>query len=291
MADAVQTVRSFNRTVGRLLGAMDERFLGRDRPMGQARLLWEIGAEGADLRALRSRLGLDSGYLSRLIRALEDDGMAVTAPSPDDRRIRRATLTRAGLAERAVLDERSDVLAEAVLSPLDEHRRSELLAAMERVERLLIVAAVEIRSLEPEHPDARWCLGRYRDELGRRTGLDPVLSLPVPPESVRPPRGRTLVAYRSGSPIGTGALKDAGAAPPEIKRLWVSADARGLGVGQRLLDALEAAAADGGADRVRLDTHRALTEAIEMYRAHGYVEIEPYNEEPLAHHWLEKRLG
>ena len=82
MADAAETVRSFNRTVGRLLGAMDERFLGRDRPMGEARLLWEIGPEGADLRALRSRLGLDSGYLSRLIRALEDDGMAVTTRAP-----------------------------------------------------------------------------------------------------------------------------------------------------------------------------------------------------------------
>ena len=99
------------------------------------------------------------------------------------------------------------------------------------------------------------------------------------------------MAYRAGAPIGTGALKDAGAAPPEIKRLWVSVEARGLGVGRRLLEALEAAAVDGGADRVRLDTHRALTEAIAMYRVHGYVEIEPYNQEPFAHHWLEKRLA
>ena len=66
-AAAIESIRRFNRAVGRHLGALDDRFLGQDRPMGEARLLWEIGPDGADLRALRARLGLDSGYLSRLV--------------------------------------------------------------------------------------------------------------------------------------------------------------------------------------------------------------------------------
>ncbi len=271
------------------MGAMDDRFLGRDRPMGEARLLWEIGPGGADLRALRSRLGLDSGYLSRLMRSLEADGLVTTAPSAADRRIRRAALTPAGLTEREVLDERSDVLAESLLEPLSQGQRAQLVEAMEQVERLLTAATVQLQAVDPGHPDAERCLAAYRDELARRTGLDPATSLPVEPGSVRPPRGLTLVAYRDGTPIGCGALKEA-AGPPEIKRVWVSPDARGLGLGRRLMRALESAARDAGSEQVRLDTNRELTEAIAMYRATGYEEVEPYNEEPFAHHWFAKRL-
>lgn len=291
MSEGIETVRSFNRTVGGRLGAMDDRFLGRDRPMGEARVLWEIGPEGAEVRALRARLGLDSGYLSRLLRALEDGGMVVTAPNPADRRIRRAELTEAGLAERAVLDERSDELAEAVLTPLDERRRSELLDAMARVDRLLTAGTVELRPVDPDHPDAEGCLALYRDELERRTDRDPSTSLPVPADSIRPPLGMTLVAYLGEAPIGCGALKGSPSAPPEIKRLWVSADARGLGVGARLMQALEAAAVEQGATRVLLDTNSALAEATAMYRATGYVEVDPYNAEPMSDLWMEKRLG
>ena len=155
----IESIRRFNRAVGRHLGAMDDRFLGRDRPMGQARLLWEIGPEGADLRSLRARLGLDSGYLSRLIRSLEDDGMVTTAPSPQDGRIRRAELTAAGLAERGVLDDRSDDLARTLLEPLTDCQRADLVGAMSTVERLLTASSVEIRAVDPS-PSGREGLPR-----------------------------------------------------------------------------------------------------------------------------------
>ena len=77
----VSQVRSFNRTVTQRIGALNDAFLSRDRPLGQARLLWEIGLDGSDVRRLRSRLDLDSGYLSRLLRALENDGLVVVEPS------------------------------------------------------------------------------------------------------------------------------------------------------------------------------------------------------------------
>src|SRR6516225_7267349 len=77
-------VRSFNRTVTQRIGALSDEFLSRDRPLGQARLLWEIGPDGCDIRLLRSRLDLDSGYLSRLLRALERDGLVVVKPSRAD---------------------------------------------------------------------------------------------------------------------------------------------------------------------------------------------------------------
>src|SRR3954465_8436458 len=98
---AVARVRRFNRTVTQRLGVLEETYLSRRRPIGQARLLWEIGPDGAQVRALRARLGLDSGYLSRLLRALEADGLAMVGADPADRRVRTVRLTPAGLIERA----------------------------------------------------------------------------------------------------------------------------------------------------------------------------------------------
>ena len=95
----VQQVRRFNRIVTERVGALNDRFLGRDRPLGEARLLWEIGSGGGELRQLRASLGLDSGYVSRLLRSLEDDGLIEVSQAEGDRRVRRVRwLRRAGLA-------------------------------------------------------------------------------------------------------------------------------------------------------------------------------------------------
>src|SRR3954466_6645071 len=111
--DAMQIdhVRRFNRTVTERVGVLHDHYLGRDRPIGEARLLWEIGEQGKDVRRLRERLGLDSGYVSRLLRSLEAEGLVTVEPQPQDRRVRTVRLTEAGRAERFVLDARSDELA------------------------------------------------------------------------------------------------------------------------------------------------------------------------------------
>src|SRR2546427_416581 len=147
---ALAQIRSFNRLVVQRVGALDDRYLTRNRPLGEARVLWEIGADGCDVRALRSRLGLDSGYLSRLLRPLE----------------------------------------------------------------------------------ARF-----------RTGFDPALSIPAELDELRPPAGMFLLATLRGEPVGCGALKLHGEQPAELKRMWVAASARGLGLGRRLLCELERHAA------------------------------------------------
>src|SRR5262245_62237773 len=81
----IAELRRFNRLVTERVGALHDRYLARDLPLGQARLLWEIGSGGCDVRTLRSRLGLDSGYLSRLLRELEEAGLVVVAPSGGER--------------------------------------------------------------------------------------------------------------------------------------------------------------------------------------------------------------
>ncbi|MCW3845446.1 bifunctional helix-turn-helix transcriptional regulator/GNAT family N-acetyltransferase [Micromonospora yasonensis] len=294
-SEFIATVRRFNRTVTQRVGALDDQYMSRDRPLAQARLLWEIGPGGTEVASLRARLGLDSGYLSRLLRTLESDGLVTVGPAGQaggDGRVRVAALTEAGRAEWAELDERSDELARSILEPLSGQRRERLVAAMAEVERLLVSSMVVIEPCSPGDPRARAAVRAYAREIAQRfdDGFDPALSRPVRDEDLVPPAGLFLLATLNGEPVGCGAIKLHAGAPAEIKRVWVSDGVRGLGIGRRLLDQLEGHAAEGGWTAVRLDTNRNLTEAIAMYRAAGYREIEPYNTERYAHHWFEKRL-
>src|SRR5579872_4641666 len=157
----VEQVRSFNRTMTERVGALNDHFLGRNLSLGEARLLWEIGESGASVRALRRRLGLDSAYVSRLLRSLERHGFVVVKTSPDDGRVRQAQLTEAGRRERAELDRRSNAFAWSLLEPLSDPSRVKLVAAMAQVERLLIASLVTIDVADPTGPDARWCFEQY----------------------------------------------------------------------------------------------------------------------------------
>jgi DNA-binding MarR family transcriptional regulator/GNAT superfamily N-acetyltransferase len=288
----IEQVRSFNRTVTQSVGALEDRYLARRLPLGEARVLWEIGASGLDLRELRARLDLDSGYLSRLLRSLEDAGLVSVRPNAADRRVRTARLTAAGRRERDLLDRRSDELAARLLEPLSPAQRERLVAAMGEVERLLTASLVELEVVDPETPAARYCLGEYFAELGRRfeAGFDDAISNAATPEQLRLPAGLFLVGTLHGEPVGCGALKFHGRGPAELKRMWVAPSARGLGLGRRLLVELERLAREHGVRRLRLETNRTLAEAIALYRSAGYVEIPAFNDEPYAHHWFEKSL-
>ncbi|GAA5136942.1 bifunctional helix-turn-helix transcriptional regulator/GNAT family N-acetyltransferase [Pseudonocardia adelaidensis] len=294
-AATLAQVRRFNRTVTQRVGALQDEFLGRGRPLGAARVLWEIGPEGRDVRTLRADLGLDSGYLSRLLRTLEADSLVTVEPDPSDRRVRLARLTPEGLAEREALDRRSDDVAAALLEPLPPHQRDRLAAAMADVERLLRAGVIEIAVTDPAHPDARHCVAAYFAELDSRfdAGFDADRSNPAPDDGLRPPAGLLLVARLGAEPVGCGALRFGPGFEAErvceIKRMWVSSTVRGTGLGRRLLGELEAHAAKAGARLLRLETNRALAEAIALYRSAGYTEVPAFNDEAYARHWFEKR--
>jgi DNA-binding MarR family transcriptional regulator/GNAT superfamily N-acetyltransferase len=292
-AAMVAQVRRFNRTVTQRIGALHDAFLSRGRPLGQARVLWEIGPDGSDVRSLRSRLDLDSGYLSRLLRSLEHDGLVQVRQSGTDGRVRTARLTSQGLAERALLDQRSDEEAGSILRPLSPGQRTRLVAAMAEVERLLTASAVRVAACDPRHPDARTCFEAYFRELaGRfRAGFDPARSISAEDAELTPPAGLLLVATLHATPVGCAAIKFHGDAPAEIKRMWVAPAVRGLGLGRRLLTEVEAQATTRGAGTLRLETNDALGEAISLYRGAGYREVPAFNDEPYAHHWFEKTLN
>ena len=288
----VEQVRRFNRTVTQRAGALDDAFLARDRPLGQARLLWEIGPDGSDVKALRARLDLDSGYLSRLLRSLENDALITVEPNGDDGRVRTARLTSQGLAEKAELDRLSDDAAAAILAPLSAPQRERLVVAMAEVERLLAASAVQVTVCDPQHPDARRAVRAYAAELSERfeDGFDPDRGISAADHEVSPPAGLFLLATLHCEPVGCGVLKFHPPAQAHLKRMWIDPSVRGLGLGRRLLTELEAHAAAHGVRTLRLETNRALTEAISLYRAAGYREVAAFNDEPYAHHWFEKTL-
>jgi DNA-binding MarR family transcriptional regulator len=289
---AVWRVRRFNRTVTQRVGALEDGYLGRGRPLGESRVLWELGDTGLDARSLRVRLGLDSGYLSRLLRSLEREGLVAVEAHAGDARVRTVTPTDAGRAERDELDRASDELARSLLEPLSDDDRGRLVAAMGVVERLLVAGAVDVAVEDPTSADARFCIRAYFAELGARfeDGFDPARSVLPDVRELAEPGGVLLVARMSGEPVGCGGLRLNSGGPPELKRMWVAPTARGLGLGRRLLRELEDEARRRGATAIRLETNRTLTEAVALYRSAGYVEVAPFNAERYAHHWFEKPL-
>jgi DNA-binding MarR family transcriptional regulator/GNAT superfamily N-acetyltransferase len=294
MSSQLAQVRRFNRTVTQRVGALNDHFLSRDRPLATSRLLWEIGTEGGEVRMLRSRLGVESGQMSRMLRALEADNFITVEPSEVDGRIRVARLTKKGLRERARLDERSDELVASILDPLSDQQRAELVTAMRTVERLITTSLVEIRFVDPTSDDAKRCLRAYVAELNRRSKdrvFDPSQGATAAPHEVRPPAGAFVVAYLRGEPIGCGAVKHHPGEPTEIKRMWLAESARGLGLGRRLLEHLEQLARESGAREAHIETSDVLPEAIALYCSAGYVEVPPFNDEPFADRWFTKRLA
>jgi ribosomal protein S18 acetylase RimI-like enzyme len=164
---------------------------------------------------------------------------------------------------------------------------------MREVERLLVRARTRVEPVPASHPDVRWCFGQYYAELDRRfeTGFDVALARRTDPADLTLPRGEALIAYLGEEPVGCGAIRLHPDGIAEIKRVWVAPHVRGVGVGGRLLAELESRARARGARLARLDTNRALTAAIAMYRRAGYREVAPFNDERYAHHWFEKRLS
>ncbi|MFF8173974.1 helix-turn-helix domain-containing GNAT family N-acetyltransferase [Streptomyces chartreusis] len=288
--DHVTAFRRFNRYFTRRIGVLDDHYLGQDRPLGEARLLFEIG-DGMSLRELRSRLGLDAGYLSRMAKALRAQGMVTLSAHPEDSRLRMIEPTAAGRVEVKEQNRRANLVAAGLLDGLSEPQRAELAGALATAQRLLRLASITVALVDGAAPDARACLEGYAADIDERfpEGFDK--DDLVAPREVSGDAGAFFVAYEEDRPVGCGALRRLEPGVGEIRHVWVHPAARRLGLARRLLDALEQEAVARHLSVVRLDTHAALTEAQAMYRACGYTAIPAYDDNVYASHWFEKRLA
>jgi DNA-binding MarR family transcriptional regulator/GNAT superfamily N-acetyltransferase len=289
-AAAIARVRRFNRAVTVEVGALDTSFLGRGRPLGAARVLNSIGRGVSDVARLRESLGLDSGLASRLLRGLEEEGLAETVAHPDDARRRVVRLTRAGQREFKAYEKLSDAQAGAIL---ERHPYPEsLLAAMDLIAGALQRDRTVVEQADPRSEASVACLRAYYGELARRfaSGFEVSRSRDPDAADMVPPRGTFLLAWSDGVPVGCVGLKGDGGELAEVKRLWVATTARGQGLARRLMTAVEDAARDLGVRVLRLDTNSALPEAIALYRTTGWTEIPRFNDDPYPDVFFEKVL-
>ncbi len=291
--EEIVAVRRFNRTYTPRIGALDDSFLGSGLPLAAARLLFEIGPDGASVRDLRRRLGLDSGYVSRLLRILEQHRLVSITDDPVDRRRRVCRLTAAGRRRWTRLDARSDEVALDLLAPLTAGQRRRLVEALRTAELLIRVSAVTFEEVDPAGVEATAAMASYFDELDARfrDGFDRRGATGPGAASMGPPGGTFLVAFAAdGTVAGCGGVQPHDAGTAEVKRMWIHQEWRGAGLGRRLLAELEHRSHVLGYTTVVLDTNATLTEAIAMYETAGYRPTEQYNDNPYAHHWFVKSL-
>ncbi len=270
-------------------GLLERSYLGRGRSLAASRLIFEIGEEGAEIRELRHRLGLDSGYISRLLRRLERESLVTIVADSRDRRVRHASLTDPGKVELNMLNTLSDAAAREMLDRVPPAASLAIVDAFSVLERNLSASVFDVSVADVRDSRSRRALAAYYGELnarfpsgfnaGRDDGSDRFVA----------PHGAFLTATVGRTVIGCGgiAFEDDFA---EIKRMWVDPDYRGIGVATRILRGLEAAAIAAGNGTVRLDTNVALREARAFYAKEGYTEIGRYNDNPYATHWFEKTL-
>lgn len=286
----IQRIRRFNRAVTAKLGVLDSSFLGRGRPLGVARVIHAIGHYGSDIGVIRSQLGLDKAVLSRMLKSLESEGLITFRADTQDARRRHADLTDKARAEFDAYDALSDDHAAALLAG---HPQSEqLLSAMDLIASAFTRDHVEITRMDPRAAQSITCLESYYAELEARfeRGFDVSLSRDPEASNMMAPLGAFFVAMSDGVPLGCCGLKGDGSEVAEIKRLWVSPSARGMGLAQRLLTECEEAARSLGITVLRLDTNSALPEAERLYRKVGWTQIERFNDDPYPDLFFEKAV-
>jgi ribosomal protein S18 acetylase RimI-like enzyme len=195
--------------------------------------------------------------------------------------VRLAELTARGRLELDDLNDRSRRAAVDLLDPLSPEKRSELLEAMILIRRHLRLSAIEVATIDPDAPEAHVCLKAYVAELSVRFPEGYSERDLLPASDARGAAGVFVVARENGHGVGCGVLRT----PPgiaEIRHLWIDPAARGIGLGRRLVVELERHAITRGYRTIRLDTHRVLSEAINLYRSSGYQAVPAYDDNPHA---------
>ncbi len=288
--DQITRVRNFSRLVAIEVGALEDSFLNRGRPLGSARVLNAIGLGYVNVSDLRAFLKLDTGLLSRLLRGLEAEGMIETNPNPVDLRSRTTKLTQKGEEEFEVYETLSNERAAGILAKHKNARH--LLNAMDIVTIALSREDIVFHEVNYTSDVATKCLNAFATELSERlnTGFDLENSGDPELSQMQRPHGTFVVAQLGDMPLGCVGVKGNGTAVAEIKRMWIAPAARGLGLARRLMKTSEDAARALSITTLRLDTNRILFEAVNLYKNMGWTEIDRFNDDPYPDIFFEKKL-
>ncbi|GGX53961.1 bifunctional helix-turn-helix transcriptional regulator/GNAT family N-acetyltransferase [Streptomyces fructofermentans] len=282
----VEEIRSFNRFYTNLIGALDHgRHLHAPYTLTESRVLYELAhAPHTDAAGLRAELSLDSGYLSRILTRFEKDGLIERMPSPTDTRRRRITLTDSGRRTAGLLDERSSETIGSLLAPVPPDDRLRLVEAMREIRGILSAApsrtprAEDVLLREPGPGDLGWIVQRnaalYTAEFGWNTDYEGLVARIVADfaEDHDPHLERVWIAESDGRPVGcVMCVRDEAPGAARLRLLLVEPDARGLGIGDRLVGACVAFARGVGYRELVLWTNDILGSARRIYLRHGFV--------------------
>ncbi|MEW2527250.1 helix-turn-helix domain-containing GNAT family N-acetyltransferase [Streptomyces sp. NPDC047071] len=281
---SVQEIRSFNRFYTNLIGALDcSRHLYAPYTLTESRVLYELAHSArTDAVDLRTELSLDAGYLSRILARFEEDGLVERAPSERDPRRRRVSLTARGRQAADLLDERSRAAVEALLGGVSAGERKRLVAAMGVVREVLgkrrTPEGADVLLREPGAGDLGWIVQRngavYASEFGWNADYEGLVARIVADfaQDHDPHVERVWIAELDGRPVGcVMCVRDEVPGVARLRLLLVEPDARGLGVGDRLVRAVIAFARGVGYREVVLWTNDVLASARGIYERHGFV--------------------
>ena len=290
--EQVAAVREFNRFYTARLGLLRRRHLDGEFSLTEARILYEIGSSPRMTAThLCSTLGLDAGYMSRLLASLTKRRLLRRISSQSDGRERLLTLTSAGEQKVARLNEQSSLQIRKLLADLDGTQRQTLVRSLATVRSLLVEdrhSAVRIVRLADLDEAALALMREYYEAVS-------VVKRDTP-ESLRRMIADTSsgfwLAYLKGRPVGCVVLRRLASIPHagECKRLYVRPEARGRGIADGLMDALEDFARSAGLRWIYLDSYDDLKAAIALYSRRGYVECDRYNDNPQATVFLRKAI-
>jgi DNA-binding MarR family transcriptional regulator/N-acetylglutamate synthase-like GNAT family acetyltransferase len=278
--DRVAAVRHFNRLYTQQIGVLDAGFLESALTLAEARVLYELAQRKAPIaRELGDELGLDPGYLSRILGGFERQGLIERRPSAADRRRNDLALTAAGEAAFAALDARSREATAALLAPLTEPEQARLVAAMRTIAALLAPApeAEPGFRLRPHRPgDIGWVASRhgalYAEEYGFEIGFEALVA-EIAAKFLRefdPARERSWIAERHGAPVGSVFVVRQSESVAQLRLLLVDPAARGRGIGHRLVAECIAFARATGYRKMTLWTQSILVAARNIYAAAGF---------------------
>jgi DNA-binding MarR family transcriptional regulator/RimJ/RimL family protein N-acetyltransferase len=278
MTDAIDRIRAFNRAHTSRLRLLDRSYLGSGLGLAEARLLWEIvRAETAPTaRALALALGLDEGQASRSVTRLEARGLVERRPDPQDRRRAALRPTPAGRDLLARLEERSREATGAALSHLDPAGIDRLAEAMEAVTRLAEGRAPEVELGDLAPGDAGWIVMQHGALYARDEGFDAdfeALVAEIVAGFLRdrdPARERGWIARADGLRTGSVLVVDGGGGAAKLRLLLLVPEARGTGLGRRMLREAMGWARAAGYDRMTLWTHESHRAACALYAAEGF---------------------
>jgi DNA-binding MarR family transcriptional regulator/ribosomal protein S18 acetylase RimI-like enzyme len=286
MHDPVAAIRRFSRFYTRRLGLLHEGLLGARLTLPEARLIWELADRGtATATALATALDLDAGYLSRLLRGLEERGLVARRTSAADARQHLLSLTTAGKDEFAALDGRSRAEVAALIAGLSEADRARLVAALDTTERLLAGDGGAPVTLRPHRPgDLGWVVHRHGALYAAEYGFDSTfegLVAGIAAEFLRghdPAREACWIAERDGAALGAVMLVRQSDQVAKLRLLYVEPASRGAGIGRMLVGECLRFARHAGYARVTLWTNDVLTAARRIYEGAGFrlVATEPH---------------